>query len=236
MATLQPTIERRQYTAAPLRRVAWGAIFAGAAISTALMVLLGILGLAIGATVIEPDSADSPSARAFGIGAGVWWLVSGILALLAGGWATGRLAGLRRRWEAPLHGLVTWAVATTALVVLMGSAVGAVASGAFRVISTGAYLGDREAVRAEIERGMDSLQPRDPRPDERTTPPRERISRETADQAADALAVAAWWTCLFLFLTAIAATLGGVAGVQRSRGGAIPPERVVTTERAVRSD
>ncbi len=145
MATLEPTIERRQTISAPLRRVSWGAIFAGAAIATALMVLLGLLGVAIGATISDPISGDTPSAKAFGIGAGLWWIVSGILALLAGGWAAARMAGLRRKGEGPLHGLVTWAVTTTALVVLMSSAIGAIASGAFQAVSLGTRFIDRDA-------------------------------------------------------------------------------------------
>jgi len=235
MATLQPTIERRQHVAAPLRRVSWGAIFAGAAIATALMVLLTILGLAIGATVVEPDSADSPSGKAFGIGAGIWWALSGILALLAGGWSTGRLAGLRREWEAPLHGLITWAVTTAALVFLMGSAIGAVVSGAFHVVSTGASVVGRDG---HASRALDQLRPgggeaeevrgekgakrgKDAEEAVRSAAPTEQEAREAADAVADGVATAAWWTCLFLLLTAVAAAIGAAMGAPRTRAIAV---------------
>ena len=107
VATLEPTIEQSDGAgvtpaAAGLLE---GAIFAGAAIATAVtVVLLGLLGVAIGATISDPMSGDTPSAKAFGIGAGLWWIVDGVLALLAGGWAAARMAGLRRRERARCMG------------------------------------------------------------------------------------------------------------------------------------
>ena len=206
--------------------MSWGAIFAGASIAIALMVLLTILGLAIGATVVEPDSGDSPSGKAFGIGAGIWWALSGILALLAGGWSAGRLAGLRREWEAPLHGLITWAVTTVALVFLMGSAIGAVVSGAFHAVSTGANVVGRDARAGGI---LDELRPAGEgeraRGEEGSKAadkagmraPTEQEAREAADAVADGVAKAAWWTCLFLLLTAAAAAVGAAMGAPRTR-------------------
>jgi hypothetical protein len=251
MATLEPTIERRQYTSAPLRRVSWGAIFAGAAIATAVMVLLGLLGVAIGATISDPVSGDTPSAKAFGIGAGLWWIVSGILALLAGGWAAARMAGLRRKGEGPLHGLVTWAVTTTALVVLMSSAIGAIASGAFQTVSLGTRFIDRDAVTSRAMHEISGHKRRDARGDDRgrtddstrgATSPREgdeRVSaateadaRQAAQVATDALAMAAWWTCLFLLLSAAAASLGGLMGASQARSTDHPAR---TRERAERA-
>jgi hypothetical protein len=214
MATLEPTIERRQYTSAPLRRVSWGAIFAGAAIATAVMVLLGLLGVAIGATISDPVSGDTPSAKAFGIGAGLWWIVSGILALLAGGWAAARMAGLRRKGEGPLHGLVTWAVTTIGLVVLMSSAIGAIASGAFQAVSLGTRFIDRDAVtsRATSPGESNELAPAATGQD----------ARQAAQTATDAVAMASWWACVFLLLTAVAANVGGQLGAPRERSTVRP--------------
>jgi hypothetical protein len=114
--------------------VSWGAIFGGTFISLAIMVLLGSLGLAVGATSIDPQTGETPSLRAFGIGAGVWWLVSGGLSLFGGAWAASKLAGPRRRLESTLHGLVTWSFTTTLAVILMSTMVGSMISGAMRVL------------------------------------------------------------------------------------------------------
>jgi hypothetical protein len=132
MAKLVPTVG--PYEVPPLKRVSWGAIFGGTFMSLAVMVLLGSLGLAVGATSIDPQTGETPSLRAFGIGAGVWWLVSGGLALFGGAWAASKLAGPRRRLESTLHGLVTWSFTTTLAVILMSTVVGSMISGAMRVL------------------------------------------------------------------------------------------------------
>jgi hypothetical protein len=200
------------------------------------MVLLGLLGVAVGATISDPASGDTPSGKAMGIGAGLWWIVSGILALLAGGWATGRLAGLGRRWEAPLHGLVTWAITATAMLFLMGSAVGSVVSGAFRVVDSGSRFVDRGAVTDQARRAMDGMGGRhrgdDRRGDRRDrneatspdatdqptiSPADEAKAREAAQAATDAVATAAWCTFAFLLLTAAAAALGALGGAPHRR-------------------
>jgi hypothetical protein len=152
MAKLVPTVG--PYEAPPLKRVSWGAIFGGTFISLAIMVLLGSLGIAIGATTIDPHTGETPSLRAFGIGAGIWWIVGGMLALFGGGWAAGRLAGPRRRLESSLHGVVTWAFTTTAAVALMTTAVGSMISGAMRVLGIATtYVAAQDTRGAGAQRG-----------------------------------------------------------------------------------
>lgn len=140
MAKLERTVERRTYHVPPLKRASWGAIFGGAFIALAAMVLLGALGVAVGASTIDPAEDGSPSVSALGLGAAIWWLISGILALFAGGWVAGRLSGLRRRAEGTLHGLVTWGLYTAVAMVVTTSVVGALVSGGMRVIGAGASV------------------------------------------------------------------------------------------------
>lgn len=138
MSKLEPTVG--PYDVTPLKRVSWGAIFGGTFIALAIMVLLGSLGIAIGATTIDPHTGETPSARAFGIGAGLWWIGTSVLALFGGGWAAGRLAGPRRLLESTLHGVVTWSFTTTIVVALMTTAVGSMVSGAMRVLGAASSL------------------------------------------------------------------------------------------------
>ena len=49
-------------------------------------------------------------AGSFGIGAGLWWLVSNLLALVAGGYVAAWLAGNTLRFDGVLHGVVTWGI------------------------------------------------------------------------------------------------------------------------------
>ena len=137
MNPLERTVERR-ISVEPLRRTSWGAIAAGALVALALLSVLGVLGVAIGATTIDPATGDTPGLKSFGIGAGIWWLLSGLLSIFAGSWVAARLAGLSRRWEGPLHGIVTWSLVTMATFFLMTSLVGSLISGAFGVVKAGA--------------------------------------------------------------------------------------------------
>ncbi len=138
MSKLEPTVG--PYDVTPLKRVSWGAIFGGTFIALAIMVLLGSLGIAIGATTIDPQTGETPSARAFGIGAGIWWIATSALALFGGGWAAGRLAGPRRPLESTLHGVVTWSFTATIVVALMTTAVGSMVSGAMRVLGAASSI------------------------------------------------------------------------------------------------
>lgn len=221
-------MERRQEVAAPLHRVSWGAIFAGAAISTAVMVLLALLGLAIGATITDPATGDTPSGTTMAVGAGIWWVVSGIVALMAGGWAAGRLAGLRRQMEGPLHGLAAWAVTTTALLFFMGSAIGAISSGALQVVSTGSRFVDRDAVTSRAMGARDGTDATASQGDRTRADAQAGVTeqevRQAAETAADATAKAAWWAFLFLVLTAGAAGLGGFLGSRPARSTVHPSQ------------
>lgn len=124
-------VERRMMMA---KRISWGAIFAGVIIAMAVQFLLSLLGAGIGMSTIDPVQGDTPSAGAFGIGAGIWWTVSSLIALFIGGWAAGHLAGNPVKGDGALHGFLTWALSTLVMLYLVSSAVGTVVGGAFSVL------------------------------------------------------------------------------------------------------
>lgn len=138
MARLEPTIVRREYEVEPLKRISWGAIFGGVVIAVAAQILLSSLGVAIGAGTIDPATGDTPGFGTLRTGAGIWWLISGILALFAGGWAAGKLAGLHPKMAGTLHGLVTWGLAMLVMIMLMVSMIGNLIGGAMRIVGAGA--------------------------------------------------------------------------------------------------
>lgn len=94
-----------------LKRISWGAVFAGLVVALVTQLLLSVLGVGIGASTINPVSEDNP-VTGIGLGAGIWFFVSTLLALFAGGWVAGRLAGLARKTDSALHGVLTWGSAT----------------------------------------------------------------------------------------------------------------------------
>ncbi|WP_341209555.1 hypothetical protein [uncultured Sphingomonas sp.] len=118
------------------RRVSWGAIFAGVVIAVAVQLLLGILGTGIGLSMIDPVEGSTPGAAGFGIGAGIYWLITTVLALGAGGYAAARLSGVTEKFDALSHGLVVWGVTLILTLYLLTSAVGGIIGGAFRTMGS----------------------------------------------------------------------------------------------------
>jgi hypothetical protein len=203
----------------PRSRVSWGALFAGVVVAMATQILLGALGLAVGLTAA--DQADS-----FGVGAGVWWLISGILALFLGGWTASRLANKPRRVDGGLHGFATWGLATIVSAWMLTSAVGGILGGAWSAVTTAATAtATTAAARPDLaDRAGDMLRQAgvDPsqaeafaerlRSDAAATPEAQREARQAAEQARDAASTASWFLFGMLLLGAAAATFGGLRG------------------------
>ncbi|MGT2516216.1 hypothetical protein ACVOMT_20245 (plasmid) [Sphingomonas panni] len=115
-------------------RLSWGAIFAGVVLAIAIQLVLGILGAGIGLTMVDPVEGTTPGAAGFGIGAGLYWLITTVIALGAGGYAAARVAGVHERFDALVHGLVVWGVTLILTLYLLTSAVGGIIGGAFRTV------------------------------------------------------------------------------------------------------
>lgn len=113
---------------AAVRRISWGSILAGVAVAMVTQLVLNLLGLGIGASTLEPTADDAVSGRALGIGTVLWLAITTIVALFAGGWVAGRLAGFASRVERSLHGLITFAVVTLLTFYMLTTTLGAVLS------------------------------------------------------------------------------------------------------------
>ena len=118
-------------------RISWAAIVAGVILVIAMQLLLSMLGLGIGLGLVSPNTSGTPDASSFGIGAGLWWLVSSLAAVAIGGYVASWLGGLTNRFDGVLHGLVTWGIATLLTFYLLTSAVGGLIGGAFSVVGSG---------------------------------------------------------------------------------------------------
>ena len=66
--------------------------------------------IGIGLSTIDPAAGDTPGATTFGVGAGIWWVVSNLIALIIGGYVAARLSGMPLRGDGIIHGVLTWAV------------------------------------------------------------------------------------------------------------------------------
>nr|WP_204262810.1 PhnA-like protein [Methylobacterium sp. BTF04] len=119
-----------------LNQVSWGAIFAGAVTALVTQVILNMVGVGIGLSSVSTTGADNPAASTLSMSAGIWFIVSGIVAALAGGFIAGRLSGKPITGAAGLHGLVSWAVTTLVVLYLLTSAAGGIIGGAFSGVTS----------------------------------------------------------------------------------------------------
>lgn len=129
--------------------VSWAAIFAGAFTTTAITVVLTMLGTGFGLAWVSPWPGLGPSATIFTISAGIGLIVVQWIASGMGGFIAGRL---RTKWVGlhthevffrdTAHGFVTWAIASVFGAMVLASATssvvgaGQVAGPAFQAAST----------------------------------------------------------------------------------------------------
>lgn len=98
--------------------ISWQSIIAGTIAALAISIVLGVLGVALGFTVIKPTS-DEPTSG-LGVAFGVWGVISVILSLAVGGYVAGMFSGVR----GVEHGFMVWATVLIAATLFSGLAVG----------------------------------------------------------------------------------------------------------------
>src|SRR5437868_15122856 len=91
-------------------RISWGAIAAGAMVALAIYFVLTLLGLALGMELIMRGQGG------LGPGAAIYSILTLLLAMFLGGWATSRLAVGESKLEAVLYGIILWGVLFTGLI------------------------------------------------------------------------------------------------------------------------
>ena len=181
----------------PTDRVRWGPILAGLFTALSSLAVLGVLGAAIAGSAYDPGD----SARSFGIGAGIWGILSMLIAFGLGGWVAARSAAVRGHDNGLLNGAMVWAVAIPLMAYLLAGAAG-------RVADTAAVATD-EAMQASAQitgdgtssRGGDAMGSM-------------QVSPEQRERAADAGARTAWSTLVALLLGLAAAAAGGYVGAR----------------------
>jgi hypothetical protein len=120
-----------------LNRISWSAVLAGVVVALVAQLILNLLGIGLGAAVVDPaaGAAGNPSATTFSVGAGIWWALSGIIASAAGGYTAGRLAGRPKESTAGWHGLTAWAFTTLLVFYLLTSTLGGIIGGAYQTLA-----------------------------------------------------------------------------------------------------
>ncbi len=140
-----------------IRRISWGAVIAGFLIAVVVNLTLNLLGIGIGLGAIDPMAQDAiPSG--IGIGSIIWYAISTIISLLAGGWVAAHLSGVPDRKDSMMHGVLTWCLFTIFSFYLLTTAVGkiigvtgSVVGSAFSLVGQGVQAVAPEAADAVKE-------------------------------------------------------------------------------------
>lgn len=118
-------------------RVSWGAIIAGAVCALALQIVFTLMTTGMGLSMVSDGSAEGA-----GWGAGLFFAVTAVASMFAGGSIAGRLSGAGALPTAALHGIVVWALVMVGVTWLGVSATGAALRGAGQVVqATGQAAG-----------------------------------------------------------------------------------------------
>jgi hypothetical protein len=108
--------------------VNWSAVWAGALASLAAVVVLGLIGVAIGAHVTGPDSRVV-DLRTIGMLTLAFSVFSAFLSFVLGGWVAGKIAGILHSEPAMIHGAIVWLLSIPLLVALAGLGAGSYLGG-----------------------------------------------------------------------------------------------------------
>jgi hypothetical protein len=126
-------------------RVAWGGVWTGLLVAIGVMLLLSVLGLAIGVSAADIGPGEDGNAKGLGIGAAIWSSASLLIALFVGGMMATR-TGAIDEGTGMIEGALIWVLSTLALIYMAASGIGMLGSGVFGTLG-GVTQGAAAAVR-----------------------------------------------------------------------------------------
>jgi hypothetical protein len=169
-------------------RVQFGPIVAGILTAIATMLILTVLGLAIGASALEPRDVG----QSVGTGAAIYGIVSAIISFFIGGWVAAKTAAVAGAGSGLINGLMVGAGILALVLWLTGSGVGAA------IGAVGSNIGDiTNLVQNQGVSTQDAQQ---------------QAQQVDPNQAFNTVKDAAWGTLAGLIVPLAAAALGGLLG------------------------
>ena len=173
---------------------------AGLATALTSLLILSLLGLAIGLTVVNAGDAAAQGAAPSGLGrnSAIWGALAGLIAFFLGGWVAGHSAAVFDRGWGALNGALVFLVGVPIILWLasmgLGSVLGSLGSLAG---SLNPDAGTAQSVADQARQAAQNTQPID-------------VARAAANARNTA-----WGTLLGLVLALGAAAAGGMAGTRR---------------------
>lgn len=173
-------------------RVQFGPIVAGILTAIASMLVLTVLGLAIGASALEPREVG----EGVGTAAAIWGIATAIISFFLGGWVAAKTAAVAGMGSGIMNGFIVGAGILTLVLWLTGSGIGAV------VGTIGGNIGDIAAV----------VQEADTDPQQIAEDAQEQAEGVEPPNSFEAVRDTAWGTLVGLLLPLAASAAGGAAG------------------------
>jgi heme A synthase len=181
-------------------RVQFGPILAGILTAIATLLILTVLGLAVGSSALEPrDNGET-----IGTAAAIWGIASALIAFFLGGWVAAKTAAVAGAGSGLINGLMVGAAILAIVLWLTGSGV----SGILGTI--GSNIGDITSLvqgqagsTGGAEQQAENVQ--------------NQVAQVDPKQAFDTVQDSAWWTLLGLILPLAASALGGLLGHNERR-------------------
>lgn len=195
-------------------RISWGAIAAGAVLALSLYFLLTLLGAAVGFSISE--TVDAQNIRSSAV---IYAIVITAISLFAGGYVASLLTVGENKSESILYGLLVWAVVFAMMVTLMTAGVRA-GFNAMMGIATAGQVGtanttSRDWEAAARQAGVPQERINEWRAQAQNAPnaARQAANDPQNQQAAlDAATRVSWYSFFGVWISMMAAALGGYVG------------------------
>lgn len=176
-------------------RVQFGPIIAGVLTAITTLLILSVLGLAIGTSAIEPREAG----ESLGIGAAIWGIASALIAFFVGGWVAAKTAAVAGPGSGLINGFMVGAAILALILWLTGSGVSAL------IGTLGSNIGD--IVNVAQDQGASARQAQDAQQQAQ-----EQLEQVDPNQAFNTVRDAAWGTLAGIVIPLVASALGGLVG------------------------
>ena len=183
-------------------RVRWGPIWAGLLTALTSLLLLGLLGVAIGLTGLNAGTAAAqggPPPEA-GRNSAIWGAIAGILSFLLGGYVAGRTAAVFHRGWGAFNGAMVFLLGVPIILWLASQGLGAILG------SLGSFAG---GLRVDPGQAQSAV--------EQATQAAGTVQPTDVAQAAERARNGAWGALLGSLLGLGASALGGFLGTRRER-------------------
>jgi hypothetical protein len=195
--------------------VDWGAVFAGAAVTTALALVLLAFGAALGLSVSSPYEGEGAPLAAFAIAAGLYLLWVQLMSFYIGGYIAARLRPRANVSEHEadvrdgLHGLAVWATGVLAAAVITFAGIGGLGVSA-SLPENQAVASASQAASQEVDEAVNQAAAEEKTSNPEAVP--ESATERRADIARKLSVISAFITAASLLAGAVAAFLGAHSG------------------------